>query len=171
MNKKIMPTKCHNPVIEFIDVQTLRHIEGFSRPRVAWLAKKIQAEQLWTKPVVLDRAHHLVMDGQHRMEVAKLLGLSVIPAILYDYAEVDVWSLRPGHYTVTPQEVIARALRNDIYPYKTAKHRFPCGELPELAIPLPELLARDHRRKNISTTKFPKILRTPLATRGALLCA
>jgi len=165
-----MPTKPHNPVIEFIDVQTLRHIEGFSRPRVAWLAKKIQAEQLWTKPVVLDRTHHLVMDGQHRMEVAKLLGLSVIPAILYDYANVEVWSLRPEHYTVSWQEIIARALRGDIYPYKTAKHRFPCAELPVLGISLPELMARRSRRRN-SPIRFPQTARSSSIARRTLKCA
>lgn len=134
-----MPSNLTAPRVEFVEVASLRHIEGFSRRRVTWLAKKIQTEGIWTKPVVLDRAHHLVMDGQHRMEVARLLGLTVIPAILYDYAEVEVWSLRPEHYTVSAAEITARALSGDIYPYKTAKHRFPCGELPELSLPVAKL--------------------------------
>lgn len=139
-----MSANLHPPTIEFVDVATLRHIEGHSARRVTWLAKKIQAEGLWTKPVVLDREHHLVMDGQHRMEVARRLELAVIPALIFDYADVEVWSLRPGHYTVTAEEITQRALSGEIYPYKTAKHRFPCGELPELAIAIDEL--RDRRR-------------------------
>jgi hypothetical protein len=137
-----MPTKKIAPEVVYVETSTLRHIEDFSRRRVAWLAKKIQHEGVWTKPVVLDRAHHLVMDGQHRMEVARRLGLKVIPAILFDYAEVEVWSLRPKTHTVTADEITARALSGDIYPYKTAKHRFPCGELPELTLSLTELLNR-----------------------------
>jgi hypothetical protein len=89
--------------------------------------------------VVLERKYHLAMDGQHRMEVAKRLGLAVVPALLYRYDEVEVWSLRPDHYTVSGEEIIARALAGDIYPYKTAKHRFPCGILPALEIPLAQL--------------------------------
>ena len=140
-----MPLKSAIHEIEFVEVATLRHIEGHSRRRVTWLAKKIQTEMVWTKPVVLDRVHHLVMDGQHRMEVARLLGLAVVPALLFDYAEVDVWSLRPDHYTVSAAEITARALSGDIYPYKTAKHRFPCGELPELSLPLADLFKLNRR--------------------------
>jgi hypothetical protein len=128
-------------MIEFVATATLRHIEGFSRRRVTWLANKIQHEKRWTKPVVLDRAHHLVMDGQHRMEVARLMELAVVPALIFNYDEVEVWSLRPDHYTVSAKEITSRALIGDIYPYKTAKHRFPCGELPTISIPISELLA------------------------------
>ncbi|MEO7412800.1 MAG: hypothetical protein ABIZ81_05540 [Opitutaceae bacterium] len=130
-----MPT----PRIAFVAVSNLRHIEGFSPRRVAWLAKKIATEGIWRVPLVLERKHHLAMDGQHRMEVARKLGLAVIPALLYGYDEVEVWSLRPRQYSVSGDEIIARALSGDIYPYKTAKHRFPCGDLPELAIPLADL--------------------------------
>jgi len=128
------------PFVELIEVCTLRHIEGFSARRVAWLEKKITREGVWTVPVVLDRSHHLVMDGQHRMEVARRLGLAVIPALLYRYDQVEVWSLRPEKYTVSGPEVMRRALTGDTYPYKTAKHRFPCGKLPEISIPLYQLL-------------------------------
>jgi len=128
------------PGITFVETASLKHIEGHSKRRVHWLAAKIQKEKVWTKPLVLDRAHHLVMDGQHRMEVAMLMGLGKVPAILYDYSEVEVWSLRPRTHTVSAAEITARALSGDIYPYKTAKHRFPCGDLPTLAIPLGELL-------------------------------
>lgn len=125
--------------IAFVSVARLRHIEGFSRRRVDWLAKKITTEGVWRVPLVLEREHHLAMDGQHRMEVAKQLGLAVVPALLYRYDEVVVWSLRPDHYTVSGAEIVSRALSGDIYPYKTAKHRFPCGNLPKLAIPLAAL--------------------------------
>lgn len=135
------------PTIEFVEVASLRHIEGHSRRRVAWLARKIQTEGVWTKPVVIDRAHHLVMDGQHRMEVARQLGLAVVPALVYNYEDVEVWSLRPEHYTVTAAEIVERALRGDIYPYKTAKHRFPCVTLPELTIPLAELFTASPKER------------------------
>lgn len=137
-----MPAKTADPILTYVETASLRHIEGFSRRRVTWLARKIQREATWTKPIVVDRAHHLVMDGQHRMEVARLLGLKFVPALVYDYADVEVWSLRPRTHTVSVAEITARSLSGDIYPYKTAKHRFPCGDLPELSIPLAQLLER-----------------------------
>ena len=157
--------------IEMIEVASLRHIEGFSQRRVSWLARKIEAEAVWTKPLVLDRSHHLVMDGQHRMEVAKLFGMAVVPAVLYDYADVEVWSLRPDHYTVSAKEIVERALRGDIYPYKTAKHRFPCGDLLELSIPLSALLGSRIKARRSGTGTEPNVISINHGSGRKLRCA
>jgi hypothetical protein len=110
--------------IKFVTVETLIHIEDFSPARVEWLADKIQSEGFWTVPIKVERNLCLVMDGQHRMEAAKKLGLRVVPAVELDYADVEVWSLREG-YEVKPELIVQRALSGEIYPYKTAKHKFP----------------------------------------------
>lgn len=124
--------------VEPVGVERLRHIEGFSRKRVDWLVDKIRTEGMWTRPVALDEAHDLVLDGQHRMEAAKQLGLAWVPAVRYDYASVEVWSLRPAHQ-FDWRLVTERALADRPYPYKTVKHRFPDGGLPEIAVPLEAL--------------------------------
>lgn len=121
--------------VELVPVARLRHIEGFSKRRVDWLVRKILDEGVWTKPVALDTNHDLVLDGQHRMEAARALGLGVVPAIRYVYADIEVWSLRPNH-VFDWQKVTERALAGDPYPYKTVKHRFPEGGLPVIAIEL-----------------------------------
>lgn len=123
--------------LEFVEPQVLRHIEGFSKRRVEWLQRKVLKEGVWTKPVALDDAHHLVLDGQHRMEVALLLGLKRVPAVKFPYSSIEIWSLRPK-YSFTWQDVVSRALSGDIYPYKTVKHRFP-ADLPACHVPLEEL--------------------------------
>jgi len=124
-------------MIVMMDPRELRHIEGFSKRRAAWLEKKIVGDGIWTRPLRVERTHRLVLDGQHRMEVGLALGLAVVPCELFDYEEVEVWSLRANH-EVTRALVIARSLSGDIYPYKTAKHRFP-HEPEELSIALDEL--------------------------------
>jgi hypothetical protein len=124
-----------SPDIELVPVERLRHIEGFSKRRVEWLVRKIIEEGVWTKPVALDADHDLVLDGQHRMEAAKALGLKRVPAVRYVYSNVDVWSLRPNH-SFDWKIVTERALANQPYPYKTVKHRFPDGGLPVCAIAL-----------------------------------
>lgn len=110
--------------IQLVPTKGLLHIEGFSQKRVNWLADKIVREGRWTKPLALDADTHLVMDGQHRMEVARRLGLDVVPAALYRYSEVEIWSLRPNH-EFSWETVVARGTAGDIYPYKTVKHAFP----------------------------------------------
>lgn len=129
--------------MELIEVNKLRHIEGFSKKRVQWLKKKILSEGTWRFPLRIERNHLLVMDGQHRLEVAIELELTYVPCLLYDYAEVEVWSLRPKHL-VTPELIIAKTLAQDIYPYKTAKHRFPDGVV-ECQFPLEILKGEESR--------------------------
>ena len=125
------------PGVELVPVEGLVHIEGYSTRRVGWLFDKITREALWTKPLALDEAHGLVLDGQHRMEVAKKLGLRRVPAVRYRYADVEVWSLRAGH-VFDWRVVTERALAKAPYPYKTVKHRFPVP-LPACAISVDEL--------------------------------
>jgi hypothetical protein len=110
--------------VELVPVSSLRHIEGFSVLRVERLKAKIEKEGIWSKPIALDSDHDLVLDGQHRMEVALALGLTVVPALRFDYAEVEVWSLRPK-YTFDWKTVVERVLAGNPYPYKTVKHGFP----------------------------------------------
>ncbi|MCU0689845.1 MAG: hypothetical protein MUF54_00450 [Polyangiaceae bacterium] len=123
--------------LRLVDPAKLRHIEGHSVRRVAWLEKKIVAAGRWSKPLAIEGCHHLVMDGQHRMEVAVLLGLRRVPVVTFSYDEVEIWSLRP-QYAFTWEDVVARALAGDIYPYKTVKHRFPTA-IPACDFTLQEL--------------------------------
>ena len=113
--------------IELLPVKSLTHIEGFSIKREKWLRKKILNEGRWSVPLKVDSEYKLVMDGQHRMEVAKNLDLKFVPCIVYKYLDVKVWSLRK-EYEVTQSEIINNYKKNYIYPYKTAKHKFPHGE-------------------------------------------
>lgn len=128
-----------NKHITYVPTSKLRHIEGYSQKRVKWLVEKILAEQVWTKPVCVDSAHYLVMDGQHRMEAAKILNLPYVPCVMFNYDAVAIHSLR-DNYMVDHDLVITRSLSGDIYPYKTVKHRFPT-EIPELSISLKDLMA------------------------------
>jgi L-serine kinase (ADP) len=124
--------------IELVPVSTLKHIEGFSQKRVLRLEQKILREGRWIKPVVIDASHHLVMDGQHRMEVALKLGLKFVPAVKYEYCDVKIWSLRPKTHEFDWQAVVQRSVRGDIYPYKTVKHAFP-NPLPKCEFNIEEL--------------------------------
>ena len=129
-------------MIHLVEVGSLTHIEGFSAKRARFLADKIDREGIWTKPVVIDSPNRLVMDGQHRMEAATLLGLPCIPAVSFQYTEVRVWSLRP-QYQFDYQVVIQRALANNPFPYKTVKHEFPVS-IPSCHWPIAELRECHH---------------------------
>jgi hypothetical protein len=123
--------------VVMIDPKKLRHIEGFSVRRVEWLRAKVVSQGRWTKPIALDNRYNLVLDGQHRMEVALALGLRRVPVVRFSYAEVEVWSLRPS-YSFTWKDVVRHAIGGQVYPYKTVKHRFPSA-IPACDFSLEEL--------------------------------
>lgn len=123
--------------IEFVETRLLVHIEGHSMKRVEWLCKKILTDGVWNKPLALDMTHNLVLDGQHRMEVALKLGFKRVPVVRYNYEDVSLRSLR-GNHSFDWKMVTERALRGDIYPYKTVKHDF-WVPLPECSFTLKDL--------------------------------
>jgi L-serine kinase (ADP) len=125
-------------VVEMVETIRLRHIEGYSAKRVSWLHDKILKEGIWTVPLALDQEHNLVLDGQHRMEVALSIGLKRVPAVKYDYSSVKVWSLRKN-YEFDWARVVDTVLSGTIYPYKTVKHEFGPSS-PSCNHPLDELM-------------------------------
>ena len=125
------------PAINSLPVNVLRHIECFDEDRVCTLQQKIMQEGVWTRPLIVEKKHNLVLDGQHRLECAKAMGLVVVPCILVDYEDVAVWSLRQ-EYSVSAKKVLCKVKNGEIYPYKTVKHKFNFL-IPELHISLDEL--------------------------------
>lgn len=123
--------------IKLVKVDSLRHVEGFSQKRVKWLKDKIINEGVWNRPICIDSENGIVMDGQHRMEVAKSMGLTFIPAMMFSHNDVDFWSLRENH-EVTLDLILSKSLSGNPYPYKTVKYSFPL-DIPSCRISLEEL--------------------------------
>lgn len=113
------------PEVQMVSVDGLRHIEGWDEERAKRLTEKIRHEGVWNVPVIVDKKDGLVLDGQHRLETAKLLGLKKIPALLVAYEDIMVWTLRKEE-KVSHALVRRRVLHEGtLYPYKTVKHKFP----------------------------------------------
>jgi hypothetical protein len=110
--------------VELISVDKLKPIEGHGKKRLKWLLSKILNENVWLSPLLVEKNHNLVLDGHHRLEVARLLGLKKVPVVLFAYDDVKLWSLRKNH-VVNRQIVIEKANKGELFPYKTVKHEFP----------------------------------------------
>lgn len=125
--------------MKLVNINLLKHIESFSEKRAANMKRKILESRVWERPICIEKKYFLILDGQHRFEVAKKLGLKYVPCEFFDYNDetVIVWSLRK-ECVVTKALVIERALSGNIYPYKTAKHKFP-QKIKKNMIPLKEL--------------------------------
>lgn len=121
--------------VQLLDIGTLRHVEDFDPKRVEWLAQKINADAVWTRPLAVSR-ENIVMDGQHRMEAARRLNLKKVPAVVFDYHAVPVHSLRP-EISLDADSVVRNIAAGRPYPYKTVKHDLP--PLSACGIPLDAL--------------------------------
>jgi len=122
--------------MKLIRIDLLKHIEGYNEKRASNMKKKMVQSGVWEKPICIEKNYFLILDGQHRFEVAKKLGFKYIPCELFDYNDEGVitWSLRK-ECIVSKELVIEKALGGNIYPYKTAKHRFP-KKIEKCMIPL-----------------------------------
>ena len=124
--------------IQLIDVIKLSAIEGYGIKRFNWLLKKIKMEAIWSVPLKVEQTKMLIMDGHHRFEVAKALGLRIVPVELFTYDEVEVYSLRKN-IEVTSKIILKNAEAGIIFPYKTAKHKFPDKTAISNGFPLEDL--------------------------------
>tara|TARA_B100001059_G_C17816561_1_gene575660 strand:- start:1224 stop:2345 length:1122 start_codon:yes stop_codon:yes gene_type:complete len=106
-----------------INLSDLKPIEDFIEERKTLLVKKLLKDGYWIKPIIADDKYNLIMDGHHRYQVAKELGLKRIPVIQVSYNNIPIWSLRETE-VVSKKLVKEKALSGDIYPNKTVKHKF-----------------------------------------------
>ena len=94
------------------------------------------------KPIIADYQTNVILDGHHKWNAAKELGLSRVPTIFIDYFNdsgvlVDVWP-ECGKDSITKEEVIEMGLSEYVYPPKTSKHSFDF-KIPSISIPLEKL--------------------------------
>ena len=96
----------------------------------------------FTKPILVDTHTGALLDGHHRLSVAKELGLKLIPAICLDYLNSELISLElwpnANIESIDKAEVIEMCLGNDLYPPKTTKHVL-IYDLPPILVTLEEL--------------------------------
>ena len=96
----------------------------------------------FTKPVLVDSVTGSLLDGHHRLSVAKELGLPKIPAICIDYLSsqeiiLELWP-STGFESITKSMVIGMCESSDLFPPKTTKHT-TIFDLPPILVSLDEL--------------------------------
>ena len=109
--------------LELINVESIKETEEHIPDRVIWLTELIKKEKIWRVPILLDKTTYAIMDGHHRYNVAKNLGLKRIPAILLSYnsPNVIVTSWRDDIF-IDKDVVLEYINRGAIFPNKTTRH-------------------------------------------------
>jgi hypothetical protein len=118
-------------------VSSLLQSEMVDEEDVRRLAATIEKAGKWTTPISVEKRTGIVMDGNHRLKAAALLGLRFLPCVPLDYLDPRV---SVSHWdTGAPfcvNSIGRRVLQDRLpFPYKTTRHSF-APTLPQTDIPL-----------------------------------
>lgn len=90
--------------------------------RAKSLSKKIEDDGYWKYPIIIDPNISFVIDGHHRLEAAKYLGLYEIPCIAIPYddnrLEYVLWN---GGERVNSELIIHSVKSGKLMPFKSVK--------------------------------------------------
>lgn len=125
--------------VKIIDIESIYPHEHTDNNHVKLLKEKILTDGYWTKPIIVDKNSQILMDGHHRLEVAKSLNLNNIPCYELSYnsnnIEIKSWS---DNHTINYHDIISMVKRKKYYPIKTTRHIFKMF-IPETKIALSTL--------------------------------
>lgn len=125
--------------VEMTPIGFLRASEAIDTGHARQLASSITEQRSWCLPLPVERGSGLVMDGNHRLFAARLLGLSHVPCVLLEYSDSRVsvrhWAEDRAFDLQQLYRVIAAGR---LLPYKTTRHAF-APALPSINVPLAEL--------------------------------
>jgi hypothetical protein len=122
--------------LELLSTKDITETEEHLLDRVEWLKNIIISEGIWRIPLIVEKHSLAIMDGHHRYNVAKKIGLTRVPAILLDYDQDNVMVGAWHEDMYIDKEIMLGNIRKKIlFPYKTTRHIVsPSPE--ELQIPL-----------------------------------
>ena len=116
--------------MKLVLIAKLNQHEEIDRDYLVFLKKAIQKDGFIKNPIIADKEYLVVLDGHHRLNSCKALGLSRIPCQLVDYLgnnKIRVVTRRKGIY-INKQIVIAMGISGKVFPEKTTKHFIPKRE-------------------------------------------
>jgi uncharacterized protein (DUF1015 family) len=105
--------------ILLLDISNLLSHENIVKRRVASLSARILKDGFIKKAIAVDQSSFVVLDGHHRVEAARAIGLRRIPAIILDYSSEKI-VVTP--HSISKEDVIRAALEGRKFPPKTTKH-------------------------------------------------
>ena len=124
-------------------VEVLKPHEQVIQKKVTQLEKMTMRWNAYTKPLLVDGATGTILDGHHRFEIAKRLGLQCLPCVVVDYVEDDSIALmlwpNSDREVITKQDVIDAGMSGDLMSPKTSRHLLS-DDLPPISVPLSRLM-------------------------------
>src|SRR6516165_10541915 len=83
----IRPAVARGYVVAVRPIEFFRPSEEVDAAHVRRLADEVRRSGTWLAPLPVEAGSGLVMDGNHRLQVARLLGLRRLPCVLLRYGD------------------------------------------------------------------------------------
>ena len=126
--------------LRLLDLREICETEEHKADDVCSLAESILNLGFWTIPIAVEYSTFAIMDGHHRFNAAKKMGLKRVPCVLMDYKKsgVTLQSWRP-EIGVSVTDIFFMISESKKYPLKTTRHIFD-PPVDEVKIPIAMLL-------------------------------
>ena len=128
--------------VETIPVDFLKTHEEIKQKKVLKLFEMTQKWGAQRKPVIIDSATGIILDGHHRYAVALKLSLEKIAVIKVDYIidekiKLEIRKQDVSH-KLSKTDVLSMGLSSENFPAKTTKHVFDF-DIPNIWVNLEDL--------------------------------
>jgi hypothetical protein len=141
------------PDFRLVPIAELKDHEEVDPRKVDELVDDIRRSGSVADPIWVAEGTGVILNGHHRVAALRRLGARRVPAWVIDYhssaVRLERWTSGPP---IPKAEVVARALRGELYSPKTTRHLIE-PSLPSRRTPLAVLLApeaEDHPRASRS---------------------
>lgn len=114
--------------IVMIDLRTLKPHERINEDRVDEVTDSLLAEGVLHRAIIADAGTLTIIDGHHRLESLKRMGLTLAPVALVDYMNPRIVAARwDGRGVIDKRVVLERAIKGVLFPPKTTRHLLAAG--------------------------------------------
>jgi hypothetical protein len=116
-----------NKKISIIKNSLLRQHEKIRKHHLEELSSQIKKDGFISDPIIVDKNTMIILDGHHRFNAIRQLGLTSSPVYLVNYKnrKIKVTSWRKGGEKITKKLVIKAGLSGSLLRPKTSKHFIP----------------------------------------------
>lgn len=111
--------------IVFADIRTLIDHEQVDRARLGQVRKQLLAQKEIRRPVMVDKASNVVLDGHHRVQALREIGVKRVPVVYVRYQDegIRVYLRRKELFMkIIKEYVIGMARSGRVFPSKTTRH-------------------------------------------------
>ncbi len=111
-------------IFKLLKIDGLKPHEQTQSDRLRKLKKEILKDGFLEKPIIVDINTKVILDGHHRFNILRELGLKLMPVWLIDYQsekiQVIAWKKEEN---VTKEDILQAGLTGKLLKPKTSRHK------------------------------------------------